>query len=74
MESVIQCNGSDQVKKDEYEITQFTTCYNTDENILYYTTYYNQSLNAVKLAGEDLDSDQLVKYEFIRDFQVNFQN
>lgn len=74
MESVIQCNGSDQVKKDEYEITQFTTCYNTDENILYYTTYYNESLNAVKLASEDLDSDQLVKYEFIRDFQVNFQN
>lgn len=74
LESVIQCMGSDEVKENQYEITQFTTCYNTDENILYYTTYSNQSLNGIKLAHEDLDSDKLVKYDFKRELQVCFQN
>lgn len=74
LESVAQCSGSNQVKENEYEITQFTTCYDTDENILYYKSYYNPSLSGVKLANADIDSRELIKYEFNRKLKVCFQN
>lgn len=72
--SVGQASGVDQVKPGEYEITQYSSCYNAKTGRLYYTTYYNQSLNAVDMDKEDLDSDKLIVYPVIRDLQVNVQN
>lgn len=74
LESVVQCDGSDQVKEGEFEITQYTSCYDMDNEVLYYTTYNNQSLNAVDMKKEDFDGAALKKIDFDREFQVNFQN
>ena len=72
--SVSQTRGADQVKPDEYEITQYTCGANTKTGRFYYTTYSNPSLCAVDLMKEDLDSDKLTDYPVLRDLQVTVQN
>lgn len=72
--SVSQTRGVDQVKPDTYEVTQYTSGANTKTGRFYYTTYYNQSINAVDLNKEDLDSSALKEYPVLRDLQVNVQN
>lgn len=72
--SVYQTRGADQVKPGEYEITQYTVGIDSDTHTLYYTTYNNQSINAVHMDKEDLESDKLISYPLLRDLQVNYQN
>lgn len=59
---------------DVYEYTIYTSCYNTDECILYYKTYYNHQITAVDLNKENLDEDNLIVYPFINEAQINFIN
>ena len=73
--SVEQQNGCTFINDpDLYEYTIYTSCYNTDEGILYYKTYNNSQITAVKLSGEDLKSDELINYILINEEQVNFIN
>lgn len=74
MQGVAQPSGADNNKPGEYEITQYTCCCNTKTLRFYYTTYANQSLNAVDLMKEDLEATEVKTYPVIRDFQVNLQN
>lgn len=57
-----------------YEYTIYTSCYNTNKGILYYRTYNNSQITAVKLDGEDLDSNELINYLLINEEQFNFIN
>lgn len=45
-----------------FEITNYTSCTNTDKGIYYYTTYNNSSLNQVDMHRENLDSSELIVY------------
>ncbi len=74
LQSVAQPDGGDNNKPGEYEITQYTCGCNTKTLRFYYTTYNNQSLNAVDLMKEDLEADQCKMIPVIRDLQVNVQN
>lgn len=56
------------------EVTQYTNCYNTTKQIIYYDTYTNQSLNAVDMTKENLNTEALIVYPVKRDLEVNFQN
>jgi len=59
---------------DLYEYTIYSSCYNTNEGVLYYKTYYNSQISAVKLGNENLDSDELINYVLVNDEQLNFIN
>ncbi len=75
LHSVEQQNGCTFIDDpDLYEYTIFTSCYNTNDGILYYTTYNNAQITAVKLANEDLDSTELINYLLINEEQINFIN
>ena len=65
LHSVEQQKGCTFIDKDLYEYTIYTSCYNTNEAILYYTTYNNNQITKVQLANEDLDSDKLIFYDLV---------
>ncbi len=54
--------------------THYTSCFNTDKGIYYYTTYYNSSINAVDMYNENLNGDQLIVYDMIKQGNIHFQN
>lgn len=63
------------VRVDEsFEITNYSSCCNTDKGIYYYTTYNNSTINAVAMHNENLDADNLIKYDFIRENKIFIQN
>ena len=74
LQGVSQPLGANQNKPNDYEYTQYTCCINTKTLRFYYSTYDNQSLNAVDLKSENLDRKQIITYPVIHDFQVNVQN
>ncbi len=71
--SVYQQKGCARVN-DEYEITNYTSCCNTNKGIYYYTTYNNTSINAVDMYREDLDGEGIITYELIKSDKINIQN
>ena len=56
------------------EITQYTSCINTDKGIYYYRTYDNHRIHAVALDREPLDSSALIRYSLTREESFLFQN
>ena len=57
-----------------YEITNYTSCCNTDKGIYYYTTYNNSTINAVDMNKENLNGDRLIVYDIIEAKKFNIQN
>ena len=75
LKSVEQQNGCTFISDpDLYEYTIYTSCYNTNRGVLYYTTYKNSQISAVDLNNENLDSNDLINYLLINDEQINFIN
>lgn len=74
LNSVDQQRGCCELKDGEYEITIYTSCCNTDKGIYYYTAYDNHQISAVDMHKENLDSEELIRYEMIADEQIHFQN
>lgn len=73
--SVEQQNGCTFINDPNlYEYTIYTSCYNTQDGILYYKTYNNSQISAVDLNKEDLDSTELFNYKLISEEQINFIN
>ncbi len=59
---------------DDFEITVYTSCCDTDKGIYYYTTYENRSITAVDMHREKLDSDRLASYPLQNTLQIFPQN
>lgn len=57
-----------------YEITVYSCCCNTDKGIYYYKTYDNNQITAVTMHRENLDSNQLISYPFIKGQYINQLN
>lgn len=72
--NVEQVNGEAEVKPGEYEITQYTSVGDTDTGMFYYTTYYNQNINAVDMKKENLDGSELIAYPVLRELVIPVQN
>ena len=72
--SVDQQRGCCDVGEDEYEITIYTACCNTDKGIYYYTTYDNHQITAVDMHRENLNSTALIRYPLLREQRIHFQN
>ena len=72
--SVEQVRGCCEVAQDKYEITIYTSCFNADKGVYYYTTYNNRRITAVDMHRENLDSDSLARYPMLEKEDVLRQN
>ena len=63
--SVEQQRGCCEVAEGKYEITIYTSCWNADKGIYYYTTYNNHRITAVDMHKENLDGNEIVSYPMI---------
>lgn len=74
LSSVYQQKGCTRIGGGKYEITQYSSCCDTDNGIYYYKTYFGSGINAVNMHRENLDSSRLISYPFIKDFEAVFHN
>lgn len=73
LHSVFQQKGT--VKTEGgYEMTNYTSCCDTDKGIFYYTTYYNGNISAVSMKKENLSGDKIINYKIQKDEKINLQN
>lgn len=72
--SVDQQRGCCEVAEGKYEITIYTSCWNADRGIYYYTTYTNHQITAVDMHRENLDGTSLVRYRMIQEENILSQN
>lgn len=72
--SVTQQRGCVMVNEQDYEITIYTSCCNTDKGIYYYTTYENSRITGVDMHKEDLDGYNLISYPLMTEQQIYMQN
>lgn len=74
LSSVAMPRGCVRMRADEYEITLYSCCCNTDKGIYYYTTYENSQITAVDMHRENLDSDRIVSYPLTTEQRIHWQN
>lgn len=74
LHSVDQQNGCCNLGNDKYEHTIYSSCYNLEESIFYYTTYNNHQISAINLSKADLTSSEVIRFDIIETEQINYQN
>ena len=72
--SVEQQRGCVHMGNNQYEITIYSSCCNTDKGIYYYTTYENSRICAVDMHKEELNGNKTVAYPLITGQQIHWQN
>lgn len=67
---------SDGVQKctEEYEMTLYTSCCNTDKGIYYYVTYDNRQITAVDMYGENLEGTEVIAYSLRKKQEIFWEN
>ena len=74
LDSVQQQRGCVHMGNNQYEITIYTSCCNTDKGIYYYTTYGNHQITAVDMHKENIDGCELISYELVKGQQIKYMN
>lgn len=72
--SVAQQRGCVKLGENQYELTIYTSCCNTDKGVYYYTTYENSQITAVDMHREDLDAAALSVYPLMKGQQIRWMN
>ena len=72
--SVEQQRGCCEVADGKYEITIYTSCWNSQKGVYYYTTYNRRQITAVNMHKVNLDAQQLVSYAMLDDEEFYEQN
>ena len=72
--AVEQQKGCCEVRPGEFEHTIYTSCWNAQRGVYYYTTYGCRQIHAVDLHRENLDSTSLARYPMQTDEPIQFQN
>ncbi len=62
LQSVAMPRGCVKVGENDYAVTIYSSCCNTDRGIYYYTTYNNNQINAVDMHKENLNGNALITY------------
>ena len=63
------------VKTEEgFEITQYCCCCDVNSGVYYYTTYDNFKINAIDMHKENLNSQELIIYDFVEKENINIIN
>jgi choloylglycine hydrolase len=74
LHSVDQQYGCCNLGDGKYEYTIYSSGYDLEHGIFYYTTYANHQISALNLHSENLDSDQLIVYPILETEQIHHQN
>ncbi len=74
LNSVSVPRGSVRLPNQKQVITVYSSCYNLDKGLLYYTSYENSQITCVDMNREDLNQTNLVCYDLILNQQINYQN
>lgn len=72
--SVEQQRGCVEMGENEYEITIYSSCCNTDKGIYYYITYDNRQIIGVDMHRENLDGSKVVSYPLMKKQNIIIQN
>ena len=72
LDSVAVVNGSIKLDKDVPYFTRYSCCINTDKNIYYYKTYFNNQISAVSMNNNDILSDSLFEFPLVGSQQINY--
>lgn len=72
--TVQQIRGCCRLPDGGQEITQYTSCCDTDAGIYYYTTYENSRITGVNMHLEDLDGSELISYPLEKESAFVIQN
>ena len=71
--SVYQQKGCVKVGKG-YEMTNYSSCCDTDKGIYYYTTYHNSTVRGVDMHKENLEGSKPVTFDIAGSVKFNIQN
>lgn len=74
LHSVDQQRGCCDLGGGKYEITIYSSCYNLEQGICYYTSYDNHQISAVDMHKANLDDSNLISFPVITTEQINHQN
>lgn len=74
LHSVEQQYGCTDLGDQHFEHTLYSSCYNLDKGIFYYTTYHNHQISATTLSHSDLDAQTLTHQPIINTEQINHLN
>lgn len=74
LKSVEMPRGCVELGERVFEITQYSSCCNTDRGIYYYTTYDNSQICAVDMYKENLDGSELIAYPLVKEPSFLHQN
>lgn len=59
---------------DRYEYTIFTSVYDMEKGICYYTTYHNHQISKVTMSKENLDTSLIITYPMLEQENIKAQN
>lgn len=71
--SVYQQKGCVKIGKG-YEMTNYSSCCDTDKGIYYYTTYHNSTVRGVDMHKENLEGSKPVTFDIAGSVKFNMQN
>ncbi len=74
LSSVEMARGVCLTPAEEWDITVYSSCINTDRGLYYYTTYDNRSITCVDMHRTELNGDSVIRFPLITDQQINYQN
>ena len=72
--SVEQARGCCEVEPGKFEITIYTSCWDAQTGVYYYTTYLDRRINAVDIHRAGLNGSGLVRYPMLQQEDFNYQN
>lgn len=70
METVSQTRGCCRLENGECELTIYTSCMSPASGVYYYTTYDCPRICAIDLKKEQLDLEELLRFEIVKDAQI----
>ena len=74
LDSVSMVRGSVITEENNYDITTYSCCINTNKGIYYYKTYNNNQITAIKLNSVNMNDNKLSVYELIEKQQIKYIN
>lgn len=74
LQKVSMLRGCVKTKEDKWDITSYSACINSSKLTYFIKTYDNLNVFKVSLLNENLDSKNLIVYEFPKNLEVNSLN
>ena len=74
LQSVAMPRGCVKAGENDYAVTIYSSCCNTDRGIYYYTTYNNNQINAVDMHKENLNGNTLIAYPLKTQHAIEYHN